>query len=49
MSVPNRELLVWENEELKASLWRGLAEAAGGKIRSLDWVTADDDEEAADA
>ncbi len=43
-SIPKRELLVWENDDLKASLFRGLADAAEGKIRSLDWVTADDED-----
>ena len=42
--IPKRELLVWENAELRASLFRGLAEAAEGKGRPLDWVTADEDE-----
>lgn len=27
-SIPRRELLVWENEELRASLLRGTAEAS---------------------
>lgn len=40
-SIPKRELLIWENSELKASLFRGLAEAAEGDVRPLDWVTAD--------
>jgi hypothetical protein len=44
-SIPRRELLVWENEELKASLFRGLADAAEGKVRRLDWLTEDDDED----
>ena len=50
-SIPKRELLVWENAELRASLFRGLAEAAEGKARPLTWVTEgidlaeDDDEE----
>ena len=47
-SIPKRELLVWENDELRASLFRGLADAAEGNVRSLSWVTAadeDDDEE----
>ena len=48
-STPRRELLVWEDEELKASLFRGLADAAEGKVRRLDWVTSDDDEDADDA
>ena len=41
-SIPARELLVWDNDELRASLFRGLAEAAEGKARRLDWVTAVD-------
>jgi hypothetical protein len=42
-SIPKRELLVWENEELRASLFRGLADAAEGLTRPLTWVTADDE------
>ncbi|MCA1846070.1 MAG: hypothetical protein LC792_23330 [Actinobacteria bacterium] len=48
-SIPKRELLAWENDELKASLFRRPADAAEGKIRSLDWVTANDDEDVDDA
>lgn len=44
-SIPKRELFVWENEELKASLFRGLADAAEGKVRRLDWLTDDGDDE----
>lgn len=44
-SIARRELLVWENEELRASLFRGLADAAEGNVRRLDWVTAEDGEE----
>src|SRR5882762_7039603 len=44
-SIPKRELVVWENEELKASLYRGLADAAEGKTRRLDWLTEDTDDE----
>jgi hypothetical protein len=43
-SIPKRELLIWENAELRASLFRGLAEAAEGKAKRLDWVTDTDDE-----
>lgn len=43
-SIPRRELLVWENEDLKGSLFRGLADAAEGKVGTLDWVTADDED-----
>ncbi|MDQ3405850.1 MAG: hypothetical protein M3548_21055 [Actinomycetota bacterium] len=48
-SIPKRELLVWENDALRASLFRGLADAAEGNARPLDWVTADDDEDAEEA
>jgi hypothetical protein len=44
-SIPKRELLVWENDELRASLFRGLADAAEGNARPLGWVTSDDDED----
>jgi hypothetical protein len=44
-SIPRRELLIWENDELRASLFRGLADAAEGNVRPLDWVTAEDDED----
>lgn len=44
--IPKRELLVWENDELRASLFRGLADAAEGDVRAVDWVTAEADEEA---
>lgn len=43
-SIPKRELLIWENDELRASLFRGLADAAEGKARPLPWVTSDLDE-----
>jgi hypothetical protein len=48
-SVPKRELLVWENDELRASLFRGLADAAEGNVRPLSWVTTGDDEDDDDA
>ncbi|MGH7869404.1 MAG: hypothetical protein ACREP9_17645 [Candidatus Dormibacteraceae bacterium] len=44
-SIPKRELLVWENEQLRASLFRGLADAAEGKTRRLDWLTEEFDDE----
>jgi hypothetical protein len=44
-SIPKRELLVWENDELRASLFRGLADAAEGNARPLNWVTADEDDD----
>ena len=44
-SIPKRELLVWENAELRASLFRGLADVAEGRISRLDLneLDADDD------
>lgn len=39
VSIPKRELLVWENDELRASLFRGLADAAEGRSERLDWLT----------
>lgn len=44
-SIPKRELLVWENAELRASLFRGLADAAEGNARPLDWVTTGDEDD----
>ena len=43
-SIPRRELVVWENDQLRASLFRGLADAAEGKVRRLDWLTDDGDD-----
>ena len=34
-SIPRRELLVWENEQLRASLARGLAQSAAGETVDL--------------
>jgi hypothetical protein len=41
-SIPKRELIVWENEDLRASLFRGLADVAEGKITRMDWLTEED-------
>jgi hypothetical protein len=30
-TIPRRELLIWENEQLRASLARGLAQSAAGE------------------
>ncbi len=35
VSIPRRELIVWENQILRESLARGLAEAAAGETESL--------------
>ena len=44
-SIPERELLVWTDEEVRASLARGLADAAEGNVRRLDGLTEDDPNE----
>jgi hypothetical protein len=41
---PEAGLLVWENDELWASLFRGLADAVEGKAGPLGWVTAGDED-----
>lgn len=40
-SIPRRELLVWEDGDVRASVFRGLADAVDGNVRPLGWVTAD--------
>lgn len=49
VSIPRRELLVWENETLRESLARGLAEAAAGQTVDLgsfaEFVQDDSDED----
>lgn len=35
VSIPRRELIVWENQMLRESLARGLAQAAAGETESL--------------
>lgn len=47
VSVPKRELIVWENEQLRASLSRGLADSAAGRVQDLGDFTqyADDVDE----
>jgi hypothetical protein len=46
VSIPKRELIVWENEQLRASLARGLADSAAGRVKDLGDFTqyANDDE-----
>lgn len=44
-SIPAREMIIWENDELRASLLRGLADAATGRVtRRDDYLEGDDDE-----
>ena len=47
VSIPRRELIVWENQMLRESLARGLAEAAAGQTENLGSFAqyADDDVE----
>lgn len=35
-SIPRRELLIWENEQVRDSLRRGLLDAAEGRVEPLD-------------
>jgi hypothetical protein len=35
-SIPKRELIVWENAELRASLARGIADVEAGRVSKLD-------------
>jgi hypothetical protein len=48
-SIPKRELIVWENDQLRESLLRGLAQAAAGQAEPIDqdWLNtaAEDDED----
>jgi hypothetical protein len=45
-SIPQRELLVWENESVRNSLLRGLTDAAAGRVsRRDDYLDGDDDGE----
>jgi len=34
--IPKRELIVWENEQLRASLARGIAQVQAGEVTDLD-------------
>jgi hypothetical protein len=40
-SIPKRELLVWENDDLRRSLLRGLADSAEGRISRRDDLADD--------
>jgi hypothetical protein len=35
-SIPNTELIVWQDKDLRGSLWRGLADAVEGRTVPLD-------------
>lgn len=49
VSIPKRELLLWENDDLRASLARGLEDLAAGRTQRADWLTtADAEDDAAD-
>lgn len=43
-SIPKRELLVWENDPLRESLLRGLADASQGRVTRRDDIVADNPE-----
>lgn len=42
-TIPRRELMVWENEQVRESLLRGLAEAHYGKTVRRDDLFEDED------
>lgn len=44
-SIPQRELLVWQNAQVRASLQRGLADLAAGRVETLDYPPAADEDE----
>lgn len=45
-SIPQRELLVWENESVRNSLLRGLVDVAQGRVaRRDDYLDGADDDE----
>lgn len=53
VSIPKRELIIWENDQLRASLARGLADSAAGRVKDLGDFTrfaeeASDSDEADD-
>lgn len=41
-SIPKRELLVWEDQALRDSLLRGLADASQGRVSRRDDLLDDD-------
>ena len=41
-SIPKRELLVWEDDKLRESLLRGLADASQGRVSRRDDLLDDD-------
>lgn len=44
-SIPKRELLVWEDDELRTSLLRGLADVTQGRVARRDDLLDGDDGE----
>ncbi|MDT4992388.1 MAG: hypothetical protein QOH97_2280 [Actinoplanes sp.] len=44
-TIPKRELIIWENAELRASLFRGIADVAEGHTSRLDLDELDVDNE----
>jgi hypothetical protein len=45
-SIPQRELLVWENEQVRHSLQRGLTDVGAGRVsRRDDYLDGDNDDD----
>ncbi len=45
VSIPKRELIVWENDKLRASVARGLADSAAGRTEEMTFAEYADDQE----
>ncbi|MGH8828813.1 MAG: hypothetical protein ACRDVZ_14690, partial [Jiangellaceae bacterium] len=41
-SIPKRELIIWENHELRASLLRGLEDVVAGDVEPMDDLLEDE-------
>jgi len=41
-SIPKRELMIWENEQLRQSLLRGLGDSAAGRVEPMDDLLDDE-------
>jgi hypothetical protein len=43
VSIPAEELLIWENEQLRESIKRGLVDVAAGNVHRADHLLGDDE------
>lgn len=42
VSIPARELIIWEDDDLRASLIRGLQDSAAGRVQKVPGLLDDD-------